>query len=68
MDNDIVVVDKPASIPVSIIDMLWLDSLKCFLRRSVGEWLGFSLALLGVDGSSLLIASQRYNGLNSPYA
>ncbi len=35
---------------------------------SVGEWLGHSLAVLGLDGSSLLTASQRYDGLNSSYA
>ncbi len=35
---------------------------------SVGEWLGQSLAVLGVDGSSLTTASQRCDGLNSPYA
>ena len=35
---------------------------------SVCEWLGHSLAVLRVDGSSLLTASQRCDGLNSPYA
>ena len=34
----------------------------------MGEWLGHSLAVLGVDGSSLLTASQKYDGLNSTYA
>ena len=38
------------------------------MRNSVGEWLGCSCAVLGVDGSSLLTASQRCDGLNSPYA
>ncbi len=31
----------------------------------VSEWLGHSFAVLGVDGSSLLTASQRCNGLIS---
>ena len=35
-------------------------------RGSVDEWLGHSLADLGVDGSSLLTALQRCDGLNSP--
>ncbi len=35
---------------------------------SVGEWLGYSLLVLGVDGSSLLTASQRCDDLNSSYA
>ncbi len=35
---------------------------------SVGEWLGHSFAVLGVDGLSLLTASRRCDGLNSPYA
>ena len=35
---------------------------------SVGGWLGCSLAVLEVDGSSLLTASQRCVGLNSLYA
>ena len=30
---------------------------------SVGEWLGYSLAVLGVDGSNLLTASQICDGL-----
>ena len=34
---------------------------------AVIEWLKQSLAVLGVDGSSLLTASQRCDGLNSPY-
>ncbi len=38
------------------------------IRSSVGEWLGHSLAVLGVDDSSLLKASQEYDCLNSPYA
>ena len=33
---------------------------------SVGEWLGRLLAVLGVDGSSILSASQRCDGWNSP--
>ncbi len=36
-------------------------------KSSVGEWLGHSLAVRGVDGSSLLTASQRCDGLNSLY-
>ena len=38
------------------------------LGSSVGEWLGRSLAVLGVDGSSLLTESQRCDDLNFPYA
>ena len=34
--------------------------------RSVGEWLGRSLAVLGVDGSSHLTASQKLDVLNFP--
>ncbi len=34
---------------------------------SVGEWFGRSLAVLGVDGSSLHTASQSCDDLNSPY-
>ncbi len=37
-------------------------------RSSVGKWLGCSLAVLGVVGSSLHTTSQRYDGMNSPYA
>ena len=32
----------------------------------MGEWLGRSLAVLGIDGSSLVTASQRFYGLNFP--
>ncbi len=39
-----------------------------YFRGSEGEWLEHSLAVLGVDGSSPLTASQRYDGFNSPYA
>ena len=39
-----------------------------YAMSSVGEWLGCSLAVLEVDGSSLLTASQRCDGLNYPYA
>ena len=45
-----------------IVDILYISG------SSVGEWLGHSLAVLGVDGSSLLTALQRCDGLNSPYA
>ncbi len=38
------------------------------IRSSVGEWLGHSIAVMVLDGSSLLTASQRCDGLNSPYA
>ncbi len=34
---------------------------------SVGEWLGRLLKVLGLDDSSLLIALQKCDGLNSPY-
>ena len=39
-----------------------------YQMSSVGEWLRHSLAVLGIDGLSLLTASQRCDGLNSPYA
>ncbi len=39
-----------------------------YIGSSVGEWLRYSLAVLGVYGSSLLTASQICDGLNSPYA
>ena len=42
------------------------DSLK--QGSSVDDWLGRSLAVLEVDGLSLLTASQSCDGLNSPYA
>ncbi len=35
---------------------------------SVGEWLGRMYAVLGVDGSSILTATQRCEGLSSPFA
>ena len=39
-----------------------------YIGSSVGEWLRYSLAVLGVDGLSLLTVSQICDGLNSPYA
>ncbi len=46
----------------------WLQIFMIKSMSSVGEWLGHLLAFLGVDGSSLLTASQRCDGFNSPYA
>ena len=51
---------------MSLLHILFKIIPYCYVR-SVSEWLGHSLAVLGVDGSSLLAASQRCDGLNSPY-
>ena len=48
--------------------MILIDLLTIHSGSLVGEWLGRSLAVLRVDGSSLLTASQRCDSLNSPYA
>ena len=46
----------------SVICLLWI---LMKIGSSVGEWFGRSLAVLGVDGSSLLTAKQRCDGLIS---
>ncbi len=41
-----------------------LNEFKSTIESSVGEWLGLSLVVLGVDGSSLLTELQRCDDLN----
>ena len=62
--------------PILSVVSLLLGRLKSLFSLAIktiyitdkGEWLGYSLEALGVDGSSLLTASQRCDGLNSSYA
>ncbi len=62
-------------VPISLLfSFFWLIINLIFKKfyltvgSSLGEWLGHALAVVGVEGSSLLTASQRCDGLNSPNA
>ena len=72
--------DFPGSVWPNILDLLGknkkillvgnkvMEFIFYFRGSSVGECLERLIAVLGVDDSSLLTASQRCDELNSPYA